>query len=645
MNAQLIARRIITRYSAVTGSKPRGPSATPLETDWRKWLVTLFPDHFPKEFAPHHEEFWEWVWAIRIGVPVAEPYIAIWPRGGAKSTNAEAAVAALGARGARKYIWYVSETQDQADEHVANIAAMLEAPSVEKWYPELAKRMLGKFGNVKGWRRNRLHTSTGFTVDALGLDTARRGFKHEEQRPDLVVIDDIDGEIDTRAATEKKIKILTRKILPAGSTDLGVLAVQNLVHRDSVFAQLADGRADFLADRHVSGPYPALRNFEYERRSGKAYITAGDPVWVGQGLEECQRYINIFGLEAFLAECQHDVTQTLRGSVFPAYDELYHVITWSEFARLYGDIARDVYGAPRIPQHWLKGRAMDWGTTLEHPTGVVWMARPGEADPLNDSVFWYRELLMPEYPLPITLNISPQGVARAIVDAERPWGEALQMTRSLMSHEQTAVQNAFLFDMPPELKLNFGKWRPDRRAGIGVLQNYKALIDLDRPHPFRPRLPDGAELKGRPRLYLVVDDSQGEIYQGSTGDWEVRQATDAGGLARSRAEIVAYRYPPDSTGQERELPTKIFDDIIDPAKALADVFFPNVAKQTDEERVENLLPAKLRMENIAAISGPDRAISDFCRYTAVAAAKQQIKQSIPVDYRRSVRDKYRQRRY
>ncbi len=94
-----------------------------------------------------------------------------------------------------------------------------------------------------------------------------------------------------------------------------------------------------------------------------------------------------------------------------------------------------------------------------------------------------------------------------------------------------------------------------------------------------------------------------------------------------------------------EVDGEALSDIIDPAKALADVFFPSVARQTDEERLEKLLPAKLRMEAVAQIQGPDRAVSEFCRYTAVAAARQQMKESQPVDYRRAIRDKYRQKRY
>ncbi|MGN6755849.1 MAG: hypothetical protein ACTHMJ_05595, partial [Thermomicrobiales bacterium] len=203
--------------------------------------------------------------------------------------------------------FYLCETQDQADDHIANIAALLESRAVEQHYPALASRLVGKYGASKGWRRNRVRTTSGLTVDAIGLDTAARGAKLEDARPDFLVIDDVDGELDTPGVTARKIKVLTHKILPAGAPNLAVLAVQNLVLPDGIFAMLTDGRADFLADRLVSGPFPALDGLAYEQRDGRYVITAGEPTWQGQDLARCQDMLDDMGLTAFLAECQHDV--------------------------------------------------------------------------------------------------------------------------------------------------------------------------------------------------------------------------------------------------------------------------------------------------------------------------------------------------
>lgn len=324
LQALRLRARLLPRERPLIASRDR------LESDYMEWLRGLFRRYITDRrtgeevpFAERHHEVWRWVWSIRPGVR-PRPFLAIWPRGGGKSTAAELAVVAMAARGARRYALYVSGIQDQADAHVTNIASLLESPAVAAVYPDLASRMVGKYGHSRGWRRNRLRTRAKFTVDALGLDTAAaRGIKIEEQRPDLIVIDDLDGEHDSLATTRKKIRTLTRKILPAGSADLAVLFVQNLIIPHGIAARLAGVAgepADFLADRIVSGPHRALDGmaYEQERRPDGSYrfvIVAGTPTWAGQDLATCQAMIDTYGITAFLHECQQEV-QEQPGGIF-----------------------------------------------------------------------------------------------------------------------------------------------------------------------------------------------------------------------------------------------------------------------------------------------------------------------------------------
>lgn len=231
------------------------------------------------------------------------PFVAIWPRGGAKSTSAELAVVAMAARRRRRYCLYVSRTQEQADDHVGNIGSMLTGRDFAEHYADCADRAVTKFGASRGWRRNRLHTASGFVCDALGLDTAARGAKVDEQRPDLIILDDIDKPEDTIVLTEKIQGLITKAILPAGSNDVAILAIQNLVHPDGVFARLASDAPPFLSQRIRSGPVPAVWDAGLD---GNALIS-GLPTWSGQSLVLCQRQIDEWGLDAWLAEAQHEV--------------------------------------------------------------------------------------------------------------------------------------------------------------------------------------------------------------------------------------------------------------------------------------------------------------------------------------------------
>jgi hypothetical protein len=495
--------------------------------DWRHWLTALLPSHFTRGFAAHHDDLWDWLWNIQLGqTPQPGAFIAIWPRGAGKSTNAEAACACFAARLTRRYGLYVSGTQAQADKHVQTVADMLGAEAVETHYPDAARRKVNKYGHSLGWRRNRLHTHGGFVLDALGLDVTSRGLKSGNQRPDFLIIDDVDSKHDTASEVRRKIEVLTHTIIPAGSRDLAILGIQNLIHRNSVFAQLADTRAEFLLNRAISGPFPALNNFAYEQQDSRYVITSGEPTWEGQSVADCERELNRIGPAAFEAECQQHTKGSTIGAVFPQYNEVYHVITWSEFATFYSDMARDRYGRPRIPPAWHLGRAQDWGTTVQHPCATVWLAKPTKGHQLWDSVFVYREMLFPEYPNPMTMEVSPLKVGQAIVDVERDWMESSRMVLSLMSHEATAALNTYNNDMPPGYKLRFSKWKPDRLAGIAQLQNYLQIIDPTRSHPFRPHL------LGRPRLYLIVDDAQGALIRDDA--WQPRLGAHARLAAASR---------------------------------------------------------------------------------------------------------------
>lgn len=291
------------------------------------WVHALFPGHFSGPFAPYHHDFWRWVWNIVPGVR-PEAFVGIWARSSGKSTIAEAAVAALGARGRRRYGILICDTQDRADDHVTNVALLLEDDRLAEMYPAFCRRRLGKYGPQRGWRRNRLWTETGFVIDALGLDKAVRGVKLESQRPDLFVLDDVDKALDTEGAIRRHVTTITRDVLPAGAQDVAVMAVQNLVHPEGVFARLADlvpeGAAfsELLTRRVVSGPIPAMDGLVIERRDDpsrpgrtRATIIAGRPTWERNTRESLQAALDDFGETAFLAEYQH-VVDRLEGAMF-----------------------------------------------------------------------------------------------------------------------------------------------------------------------------------------------------------------------------------------------------------------------------------------------------------------------------------------
>lgn len=602
-------------HAAAGGKRIAAKDATPFESDWRDWVREMFPKYAPGEFAGFHEEFWEWAWEIEAG-EYHYPVVPVWFRGGAKSMSVQIAIAALAARGKRNYVWYVSETQDQADAHVGTIGNhLLVEARIEQYYPDLAHRQVNKYGAAAGWKRERFWTASGFVVDAMGLESAVRGVKLAERRPDLIVFDDIDGKYDSPGRTQKKKTIITDTILGAGSPDCIVIFAQNLITKDSICSQLVDGRAKFLSDRKVIGPVPALTNFEYaQNETGTGYvITKGEPSWDWFGIEACQAKINTIGLDAFRRECQHEVDMPQPGALFPAFDECYHVITDAEFIAGYAALGVEVQRSPitgraMMPERFTIARAQDVGSTIGHPNATAWMARPSVVHPLNDLVFCHRELIFPQnWYLSDTIEpVSLLPIAKEIHRLEGLHNEVSRIKMSLISHEAKGYANTYRTDLPPEYRLSFTQVPGDqrKRAGVTQIQNRLAL-NRKMPHPFR-RYPVGHPLAGQPlpacpRILWVVADGQGELYVDKDGRMKARPATDVDGLMRARWEIPKYRNPTTATGQESEGVIKIDDDYIDAAKALAARFFPQPGGETEAEKIEAQIPAPLRAEALAAV--------------------------------------------
>lgn len=316
LKAELEVDRPATARESVLRAIDGGEERQGLEApeDWESWVRAVYPDEVGADFADHHREAWDWGWDIQADAEEVDPLVLILSRGGAKSSTAELLVAACGLTGRRRYAWYVRGTQERANDSLSNIATLLEADSVERHYPQHASRELSKYGHSKSWKSERLRTAGGLVVDAIGLDTARRGLKVGNKRPDLIVLDDLDEKHDTPDTTARKYRTLTHSVLPAGTGGTAVLAVQNLIIPGGIFTQLSDGRADCLAKRRVVGPVPALVGLKtevVERDDGRKFsrIIGGTPTWAGQDVAECQRLMNLIGLRAFRQECQHDVKE------------------------------------------------------------------------------------------------------------------------------------------------------------------------------------------------------------------------------------------------------------------------------------------------------------------------------------------------
>jgi len=350
----------------------------PLPPDPMEWLYATFPTYLQDAtgvrvpMAPHHAQIWDWLWSLRPGVAL-QSLIAILGRGGGKSTTTELGGTVIGYFGLRRYVLYCSDTQTQANDHLGNIGSALEKLGVE--------RAINRYGFSRGWSITRLRTADGFTMDAIGMDTAIRGVRIDEDRPDLIILDDLDDQLDTLDTIQKKVDVLTRKILPTGSAALSIIGVQNMPNTDGIFAQLADGRADFLYDRRVIGPFPVVEDlpeqdwhWTEERPDGarQRRLAPCRAVWAGQPVAACEALLTKIGPAAFAIECLHR-GERLGGTVFQR--QWFRIVDdWPRGAALvrYWDFA-----ASEEPAASAKGKAADpdWTVGLLMTTwrGQFWV--------------------------------------------------------------------------------------------------------------------------------------------------------------------------------------------------------------------------------------------------------------------------------
>jgi hypothetical protein len=574
-----------------------------------EWARHFFPHQFTRPHTEYQKEFWQWGWQIEPEVKY-RPRIECEPRGVGKSTNAEAWIASMIARRKRKMIAYVSFDEDKASKHFDSIKAFLETPTLIQAYPHCQPKVATLKNAAERWSRDALITKSDAMVVPLSLQGSSRGWKSPTgERFDVIILDDIDKKGMTVALIAKLLDLLKAEILAAGTDKTLVVMPQNLIHRDSICSQILDHRADILSDRDFRGPYPLLKNYEAEKvniegdaTGAKQWrITSGEAFDPAISIDYAESLLNLYGRETFDRECQQDVFKVDGEKDFREWSEVHHVITYSEFRRYFEAFKVPVWSEasqhPIIPANWNIGLGLDWGTTVGHPTAVAPLARPPMNAPLHDSFFAFTEVILPRFPLETgedVPDVSPGRVVKAVREALKEWRVAdEQVLLRLMSHEASAALNTFRIDLADELKMFFSKWKPKRGSGVPQVQELLE-IDHSKPHPFR----DG--IMGRPRIFFIVPDDQGELIAGEFGKLLVAQPTDYKGFARARFEIPLY-------SQYNVGANKIKDDYVDALLGIANVFVVPAQGLTRQEKREQALPPHLRdQEQIAEIEDPHK---------------------------------------
>jgi predicted phage terminase large subunit-like protein len=179
-------------------------------TDHFEFFRTYLPHYFSSPFAPfHHEIVAQADWRPAPG-EVVTPAVDAAPRGGAKSTLVSFGyVLHQICFGLRHFPILGSDTEDLASDLTGYIY-------LELLYNE---RIRCDFGELvrENWPVDDFVTLNDVRLKARGRGQRLRGLKHKQWRPDLIVLDDIENDLNVRNPEQvrKTLAWITRAVYPA----------------------------------------------------------------------------------------------------------------------------------------------------------------------------------------------------------------------------------------------------------------------------------------------------------------------------------------------------------------------------------------------------------------------------------------------
>jgi hypothetical protein len=643
-----LAARILAGMRALNSAALSGSAeACVLESaGWQAWLPRMGVRTFTGEFAEFHTTFWDWYWPLvraqQAGTQAADAsdlltYLLTWGRGMAKSSTVEWAVIAAGALVSEAVVLYVSATSGLAVTHLNSIRDRIESAQVARHYPQLADPRVGKHGNRYGWRSDMLATASGLTVFAVGLEQDVRGLRVGDLRPTLIVFDDVDSKHDSPDVVKKKETIIAGSILPAGTANTINLFAQNLIHENSVATRIYKRHSELLSQRKESGLIKAFTDdFEIEREGTRYVIKRGAPTWKYFDLRACQKFLDDSGPVEAYAEYQHEFERSKEGLVLKNYRDEIHVITRSEFKR--------VYGTATIPARWYKYVFHDWAQTKSqyHANVAGKVAVSGQNEPLPGCFFLY-DLMSFEAGTAaddVAVRLLESLATDATVRGEpRRWADIIEdelkrsnlelylkdMTR-LMQARRDVLAGVLPGTVSPVIHAqNYQAWRMSHEQAQGALPVYRDVyglpfepcnpggdggiellnfhmqVDEHREHPFRP-----AQM-GYTRLFVIVEDDKLAFPHNERPE----SLTDSD-LARYQFRQWRWLEPKlTSTGVVERGPAKMNDDF---GNGLMMLFHDNLMRAvplTKEERIESRLPAELQKAEVLKQRGTPEFIEQY----------------------------------
>lgn len=273
-----------------------------LEANPEEWFKYYFPNFYTSEPAPFH------IKATKRVLSNPEWFeVRAWSRELSKSGRTMMEVLYLTLTGKKRNIIMVSATESDAQRLLLPYKSILESNN----------RIISDYGLQEGrtkWEAGEFTTRKGVAYRAIGAGQSPRGTRNDEVRPDVIILDDIDTDIEVR--NEERI---TNKVNWAMEALYGTRSISNpllfivcgnIIGKRTTVTELGKKADVFeiinIRDKNGKSTWPSKNTEEFiDRTLSKISYRSGQKEYFNNPLKEGTVFKNLkYGKAPKLSSCE-----------------------------------------------------------------------------------------------------------------------------------------------------------------------------------------------------------------------------------------------------------------------------------------------------------------------------------------------------
>ena len=267
---------------------------------------TMFPTALNKEVPPFHHEIYK-----SLSDETLKRVLIAAPRGTAKSTVTSLILPlhkiAFKSSDRDLFIVIISESQTQSINFLSRIKYHLENSTN-------FQQMFGDYGptTAKRWTNNDIVLANGARIVAVGTGQRVRGFIEGDTRPNLIIVDDYESELNasTQEGRAKNRKWITEAVIPSLSDEGRIVMIGTVISEDCFLYWAKDSPA-------------------WETLWFSIYNDDGKSIWEERFPEERimqikQEFESVGNLNGFYQEYMNEAQSPDNAPFKPEYIKLHH---------------------------------------------------------------------------------------------------------------------------------------------------------------------------------------------------------------------------------------------------------------------------------------------------------------------------------